>query len=101
MEQIKKRQTPYSAATQDYAERRLGLRFTELGNKAVGIKKLIDISTICNKTLSIKDKLYDRIVEIIETEDYPQGSIKPFKEASIADIVGTVLVCIILSFKRQ
>lgn len=28
-----------AAATQDYAERRLGLRFTELGNKAVGIKK--------------------------------------------------------------
>ena len=91
----------YSSIPQEYAEQRLNVRFSDLGNAAVKVNRLIDIVSITDKTTQIKHKIYDRMLELIETEDYPQGAINPFKEASISDIVGTVLICCIASFKRE
>ena len=92
--------TSYSRADQGFAENRLDLRFTELGNKAIRINRLVDLSGMSEKTHNVKQKIYERMVELIETEDYPQG-IEPFKEASITDIVGMVLICSLAAFKRD
>jgi hypothetical protein len=91
----------YSSATQRFAEERLNVRFTDLGNSAVRIRKLLDLSNIKHITHEIKDKVYERIIELIETEDYPQGGIEPFKEASVTDIVGTILICFLAFFRRK
>jgi len=104
---IKKRkfewQTSYSAFSQSDAEERIGEKFTDLFNNAKQIETIINNKTLddfSDKINSTKDKIYTRIVECIEVEDYPAGNIEPFKEENITDLAGIILIATIADFRQ-
>lgn len=52
-----------------------------------------------DKILQIKEKIYERIAEILVCEGYPTGSTENFKEANITDLVFTIIVPMIVAFR--
>jgi hypothetical protein len=91
----------YSACSQHDAEKRIQHKFTALFNNAEQIDKLIDISKVMHKTADTKDKVYSRITECIDVEDYPAGNIEPFKEENMTDLAGIILISTIADFREQ
>lgn len=91
----------YSVYSQIDAEKRINQKFTELFNNAQQINKLIDTSSIINKTSTTKEKVYLRITECIDVEDYPAGNIEPFKEENMTDLAGIILISTIADFRNQ
>lgn len=104
-ETIKKRKskwiTSYSSITVQEAEKRLNIRFNNIISKSCKIENLLDLESINKNTYDIKDKIYERIVEYIEAEEYPSISEYTFKEANIFDLVGTILIPLISYFKHK
>jgi hypothetical protein len=89
----------YSACSQHDAEKRIGQKFTELFNNAEQIEKIIDTKKYIDKTAATKDKVYVRIIECIDVEDYQ--NIEPFKEENMTDLAGIILISTIADFREQ
>lgn len=93
--------TSYSSITIQEAEKRLNIRFNNIISNSCKIENLLDLKNINKKTYDIKNKIYERIVEYIEVEEYPSLSSYTFKEANIFDLVGTILIPLISDFKHK
>lgn len=89
----------YSNVTQEKAEERLNVRFSDLINESKKVDKMINKVQITNIT-ETKEKVYDRLVDRLLAEGYPEASITPYKEATVTDFVGDILTTVVSSFKR-
>lgn len=89
----------YSNVTQEKAEERLNIRFLDLINNSKRVEKLIEKTKISN-IIEIKEKVYDRLIDRLLAEGYPESTISPYKEANVTDFVGDILTTIVSYFKR-
>ena len=89
----------YSNVTQEKAEERLNVRFSDLINESKKVDKMINKVQITN-IIETKEKVYDRLVDRLLAEGYPEASITPYKEATVTDFVGDILTTVVSSFKR-
>lgn len=80
--------TPYSSITTHEADERLN----NIISNSYKIEKLLDLKNIDIKTYDIKNKIYERIVEYIESKD---------KETNIFELVGIILIPLISYFKDK
>ncbi|CAF1550128.1 unnamed protein product [Adineta ricciae] len=87
----KKYTTLFSNVSQEEAEIILDFRFTEFYNSQTSINRFITKSA----PEELKKKLFDRLVERLISEDFPEATIAPLNESVITDYVGQVLATMI------
>jgi len=89
------------------AEKRLGLRFKIWKKYCIPIDKMLKQDgpkgdgireEIVEKT---KQKVYDHLIEYIESEGYPIESDEDFKEANVNDLVIFIIAPILAAFRRE
>lgn len=89
----------YGSITQKDAELRLGIRLSRLVGESLDIEEMIKLD---DKNLSnLKDLIFNRLADALDSEGYPEASIEPFKEIVVTDFIGEVLRPIIANFKRN
>src|ERR1700751_5558803 len=89
----------YSNYTQLEAEKRIKCSFVNIFNNADDVTNIINTEKFKEKTNSIKDDVYKKIVQCISIEDYPL-SIEPFKEENMTDLAFLILLSTIAEFKE-
>ena len=91
----------HSACSHREAERRIGCRYTTPFTDQTPVDKLIDLSEVTRKTADLKEKLYPRITDCIEVEDFPAGNIEPGSAQDVTDLAGIILIATVADFKRN
>ncbi|KAF8534429.1 hypothetical protein BDD12DRAFT_809376 [Trichophaea hybrida] len=92
--------TSYSKMSIRETEKRLGIRIDEL--RAVPVDQMLaNAKHILKGTDTIKEKVYDRIVEYLEIEGYPTEASADFKEAKVSDLVLYIIGPILSDFWRK
>jgi len=88
------------------AEKRLGFRIKTFEKKAISVHKMIKeakprIKGLTDVEISeTKAKVFQNIVDCIETEGYPTESDMDFKEVYVTDLVLLIILPIITAFRR-
>ncbi|KAG0634855.1 hypothetical protein HOY80DRAFT_1140366 [Tuber brumale] len=102
-----KYQTSYSNVTFEEAEKRLGFVVDMLNNDAIDLDQMLaemelEIDGLGREEVwETKQKVYDRILEFVEMEGYPNESTEEFKEANVNDLVYAIITPIVTDFKRK
>jgi len=69
--------------SQKDAERRLGIRLSKLVGDTVNTSELLS----CTAPMNLKELIFDRLADRVESEGFPEATIEPFKEAVVHDII--------------
>src|ERR1700733_9513661 len=90
----------YSSISIKEAEKIINVKLSDLFNDAIPVIEMFDTyGKVSAETSSVKDKIYERLVEYIKVEDFPMGGIEGFKKASVGDIVSVIMICVISSYQ--
>ncbi|CAF1001510.1 unnamed protein product [Adineta ricciae] len=93
----KKYMTSFANVSQEEAEVTLRFRFTEFYNSQIPLDQFITRSA----PDELKKMVFDRLVERLISEDFPEATISPLNEAVITDYVGQVLATIVAYIARM
>lgn len=104
MEKYKRKKnyvTSYFNITQEIAEKRLNIRFSDLINNSKKVEKLIDEIKMLKITniIKIKEKVYERLIDRLLSEGYPEAFSPSI--SIVTDFVGDILTTIVSYFKRM
>ncbi|CAF1375526.1 unnamed protein product [Adineta ricciae] len=92
----KKYLTSYSDVSQEEAEEILGFKFNTFYRSQIPIENFITKSA----PVELKRKIFDRLIDCIESEGFPEATIAPMNEAVITDNVGMILITIVSYYRR-
>ncbi|CAF4716388.1 unnamed protein product [Rotaria sp. Silwood1] len=88
--------TSFSNLSQQQVESLLGFKFHEFYNNQIPIEEFITRTA----PKKLKEKIFDRLIDCILSEGYPEATISSNNELVIIDNVGIILQVIVSYFKR-
>ena len=93
--------TPYSKMTIAEAEARLNFGLDEV--KAMPVDRMLAMAkhSVNADVDAMREKIYERLVEHIESEGYPTEANKDYKEANVNDLVYGILSPMVTDLKRK
>ena len=92
--------TSYSHMSVGAAQKRLGIRFEKI--KVVAPCQMLVKSTHnVEKLDKLKEKVYERIVEFLSIEGYPDEETLYFKEANVCDLVYSIISPVIYLMQQE
>ena len=90
----KKYTTSFSNVPQEQAERILGFKFVPFYYQQEPLDQFITEKA----PDSLKKKIFNRLVDCIRSEGYPEASLSPLNEAVVTDYVGNILQPMVAHF---
>jgi hypothetical protein len=92
----RKYENSLSHISQEEAEKILGFKLKQFYYSQTLIERFI------TKTApeELKKKVFERLIDCIESEGFPEATIAPMNESVVSDNVGTVLIAMVSYYKR-